>query len=169
VSNLDISAFKVLVIEDNSFVRQILTQVLRGLHIMDIVEATDGADALEKLKMYEPDLILVDWEMQPLNGIEFIKIIRAGEDFDDRYIPIIMVTGHSEQHRIIQARDAGITEMLVKPVSAEKLYRRIKSVIERPRTFVEAESYFGPDRRRRVQHVADERRHEEIEISLEDD
>jgi DNA-binding response OmpR family regulator len=60
-----------------------------------------------------------------------------------------MITGHSERARITEARDAGINEILIKPISATQLYQRIKSVIDMPRQFVESDGYFGPDRRRR--------------------
>ena len=169
MSALDISNIKILLIEDNSFMRRILVHVLQGLHVKEIIEATDGADAFEKLKNYEPDVILVDWEMEPLDGLEFIKLIRKGDSEQDKFIPIIMVTGHSEIYRVTQARDAGINEMLIKPVSAKMLYNRIRAIIERPRPFVDAEHFFGPDRRRRqLEFSSTDRRQQDIEISFED-
>ncbi|MDE0809430.1 MAG: response regulator, partial [Alphaproteobacteria bacterium] len=72
-------------------------------------------------------------------------------DSPDSFQPIIMVTGHTEKARITEARDAGINELMAKPVSAKSLYRRLVSVIEHPRQFVRTKTYFGPDRRRKVQ------------------
>jgi two-component system, chemotaxis family, chemotaxis protein CheY len=66
------------------------------------------------------------------------------------YVPIIMLTGHSEKKRVIDARDAGITEFLAKPISAKALYERIFSVVAHPRPFIKTKAYFGPDRRRSV-------------------
>ena len=86
--------------------------------------------------------------MEPIDGIEMIKSIRSSNDDHLRYVPIIMLTGYSERARILAARDSGINEYLLKPVSAKMLYSRIRAVIEQPRRFVKTNSYFGPDRRR---------------------
>jgi DNA-binding response OmpR family regulator len=66
------------------------------------------------------------------------------------YVPIIMLTGHSEKKRVIAARDAGITEFLAKPISAKALYQRILNIVVNPRPFIKTKTYFGPDRRRNV-------------------
>jgi len=149
LSELDISRVKFLIVEDNPFMRVILKQSLRALGVAEMQEAIDGAQAFTVLKTFEPDIVLVDWEMQPLDGLDFVRLVRTGEDSPNKYIPLIMVTGHSEQHRVTEARDAGINEMLIKPLSAKSLYSRIKAVIDKPRPFVETTEYFGPDRRRR--------------------
>jgi DNA-binding response OmpR family regulator len=76
------------------------------------------------------------------------------------YVPIIMLTGHSEKKRVVSARDAGITEFLAKPISAKALYERILNVVANPRPFIKTKSYFGPDRRRNSNpnYVGPERR-----------
>jgi two-component system, chemotaxis family, chemotaxis protein CheY len=76
------------------------------------------------------------------------------------YVPIIMLTGHSEKKRVMSARDAGITEFLAKPISAKALYQRILNVVANPRPFIKTKNYFGPDRRRNVNpnYVGPERR-----------
>ena len=149
MAKLDISNVKFLIVEDNPFMRIILKQLLRALGVLEMAEAADGALAFSSMKTFEPDIILVDWEMQPLDGLDFVKLVRTGDDSPNQYVPIIMVTGHSEQNKVTQARDAGINEMLIKPLSARTLFSRIRAVIERPRPFVETRSYFGPDRRRK--------------------
>jgi DNA-binding response OmpR family regulator len=75
-------------------------------------------------------------------------------------VPIIMLTGHSEKHRVTSARDAGITEFMAKPISAKSLYQRILNVVANPRPFIKTKTYFGPDRRRNVtnSYVGPERR-----------
>ena len=169
MSNLDISNIKVLIVDDNAFMRRILMHILQGLHVRKIVQAADGADAFDKLQNFEPDIILVDWEMTSVDGLEFIKMIRNDDRKQDRFIPIILVTAHSQEYRVMQARDAGINEMLIKPVSAELLYKRIQAVVERPRPFVDAPDFFGPDRRRRqVKFLGIDRRHAEMEIIFAD-
>jgi two-component system, chemotaxis family, chemotaxis protein CheY len=94
------------------------------------------------------DLILSDWA-PGLDGITFINRVRRDIESPDPYVPIIMVTGNTELHHIYQARDAGMTEFLAKPISANLIYARIRSVIERHWIFIQSGDFFGPDRRRR--------------------
>lgn len=139
---------KFLVVEDNPFMKDLLRQILRTLGVQQIVEASDGAEGFELFKQLNPDIVLLDWQMEPVDGLELTKLIR-GKDSNNRYVPVIMITGFSEIDRVTLARDAGVNEILVKPIAATTLFTRIRAVIERPRLFVEAENYFGPDRRRR--------------------
>ncbi len=106
------------------------------------------------------DLALIDWEMKPVNGIDLVRRIRTDPNSLNTFMPIIMVSGHSEIGNIVYARDAGVTEYLVKPISAKTLLSRINNVIEHPRRFVRIGKYFGPDRRRRDALVKDDRRNE---------
>ena len=87
-------------------------------------------------------------------------MIRQPEANGNPYAPIIMLTGHSEKRRVTMARDAGVTEFLVKPISAKALYQRIMNVVANPRPFIKTKNYFGPDRRRNASnsHVGPERR-----------
>lgn len=87
--------------------------------------------------------------MKPMDGISFTRIVRNDPASPNPYVPVILMTGFSEKRRVLQARDAGVTEFLVKPFNAHDLYKRIVQVIERPRQFVRAEDFFGPDRRRK--------------------
>jgi len=88
--------------------------------------------------------------MEPLDGIDFTRMVRTAPDSPNPFVPIIMLTAHSSMERVIQARDSGVNEFLAKPVTAKGLYNRIATVIESPRQFVRASEYFGPDRRRSV-------------------
>ena len=148
-----------LVVEDNPFMRSIIKSVLRVLGAHSIKEATDGASALQMMNLAAPDIILVDWEMQPVDGLEFVKMVRRADDSPNPFAAIIMLSGHSEHTRVMAARDAGVNEFLVKPISAESLFKRIQQVIESPRPFVRSKTYFGPDRRRHaIPHPGKERR-----------
>ncbi len=148
-----------LVVDDNMFIRTTVRLVLKTMGSREIKEASNGADGLKLLQGYQPDIIIVDWEMEPINGIEFVQQIRGNQDTPLAFIPIIMLTGHSEQERVTAARDAGINEFVVKPFSANGLFTRIQAVIERPRPFVKVEGYFGPDRRRKTVPIeGDDRR-----------
>jgi DNA-binding response OmpR family regulator len=87
--------------------------------------------------------------MPEMDGIEFVRKIRRAPESPNRCVPILMVTGHTERSRIEAGRDAGVTEFLAKPFTAQSLVGRIAKLVERPRLFVQCEAYFGPDRRRR--------------------
>ena len=147
-----------LVVEDSHFMREILREVLMHFDVRNIREASDGAEALSIMKTWTPDIILLDWEMQPFDGIEFTRTIRGKQGSEECFIPIIMVSAHSEFWRIQQARNVGVNEFLVKPVSPKSLFSRIRAVIERPRQFINAPGFFGPDRRRQDLHTSQERR-----------
>ena len=101
-----------------------------------------------ELREQKPDFVLTDLSMKPVDGIEFTRKVRLGRDSPNPYLPIIMVTGHTERARVEAARDAGVTEFLAKPITTQSLLTRLIEVVERPRPFIRCESYFGPDRRR---------------------
>ncbi len=122
--------------------------VLSALHAEQVREASDGEDALQIMRTFVPDIIILDWEMKPMDGLEFTRKVRLSKDSPNVFTPIIMVSGHSERGYIAAARDTGVNEFVVKPISAKSLFDRIQTVIERPRPFVRLKSYFGPDRRR---------------------
>lgn len=149
MANLDISQLKFMVIDANPFMRRILRELLLAYHVRNIKEAGDGAAAFQELHTFKPDVILLEWEMQPLGGLDFAQLVRKGEDSPDKYLPMIMISAHSEMSKIQQARDAGINEFLVKPISATSLFSRIKLIVEKPRPYIDTKNYFGPDRRRR--------------------
>lgn len=115
-----------------------------------IREAQDGATALEELNTHLIDLVISDYALETLNGVELAELVRGAEDSPNRYVPIIMVSAYTEKWRIEAARDAGVTEFLAKPLCAQDLYGRLLEVIERPRKFVRTPRYFGPDRRRHI-------------------
>jgi two-component system, chemotaxis family, chemotaxis protein CheY len=138
-----------LVVDDNMFIRTTVRLVLKTMGAGDIEESSNGAEALKALESFAPDIIIVDWEMEPVSGIDLVQRIRTAQDTPLAFVPVIMLTGHSEVDRVATARDAGINEFVVKPFSANGLFMRIQAVIERPRPFVKVKGYFGPDRRRK--------------------
>lgn len=154
---------KFLVVDDSPFMRELLCDVLRHFDARNVREASDGAEALLIMQAWTPDIILLDWEMRPFDGIEFTRTVRSSGQGDDKFSPIIMVSAHSEYWRIQHARNAGVNEFLAKPLSPKALFSRIRAVIERPRPFIKAPGYFGPDRRRHDMGHADERRKDEAQ------
>lgn len=138
-----------LVVDDNKHMRALVKTILHALGAKNVLEAADGADAFKELRHFPADIIICDWNMSPLDGLDFVRLVRTGKDSPNPFAAIIMLTGHTEMHRVVEARDAGVHEFLAKPISAKALYSRIRSIIERPRPFIRTNTYFGPDRRRR--------------------
>jgi CheY-like chemotaxis protein len=137
-----------LVVDDNQYMRAIVCELLRAFGAQHVMEAENGEEAIRKGQFWQPDIIISDYAMK-LDGVSFTRRIRLGETKIDPAIPIILMTGHTEATRVAAARDAGITEFLAKPLSAESLFSRIAAVIDRPREFARSTDYYGPDRRRR--------------------
>jgi two-component system, chemotaxis family, chemotaxis protein CheY len=137
-----------LVVDDNTYMRRIVKTLLHGFGAREVFEAEDGAAALDAFASHYPDIVFTDWEMPLINGIDMTKLMRCSDNSVNPFVPIIMVTVHSERHRVLEARDAGVTEFLVKPLSAFALHQRIVSVVAHPRPFIRTATFFGPDRRR---------------------
>lgn len=148
-SEINLEEIKILVVDDNAFMRSLVRQLLKALGAREIFEASDGQEGYEVARQVKPDIALVDWVMEPEDGIQFVKNVRSAEDSPNRLMPIIMVSGYSEESRVLAARDAGANEFVVKPLSATSLFTRIQWVVENPRRFVTTDTYFGPDRRRK--------------------
>ena len=140
---------KVLIVEDNQHMRSLLRSLLNALGIREVHEAANGQAALDVMRDKKCDLILSDLSMKPMDGIEFTREVRTSARSANPFVPIIMVTGHTERHLVEAARDAGVNEFLAKPITAHSVYSRIAEIVERPRAFVRCEAYFGPDRRRK--------------------
>jgi two-component system, chemotaxis family, chemotaxis protein CheY len=145
---VDFSALRILVVDDNQNMRKILRAVLVGLGVRDIHEAVDGAEALERFRSLAPDIVITDWVMPVVDGLELTRLIRRDPASPNPFVPIIVVSGHTERSRVLQAREAGIHEFVAKPVSARALYDRISACVINPREFLRTKTYFGPDRRR---------------------
>jgi CheY-like chemotaxis protein len=143
-----LQALNVLVVDDNAQMRTIVGTVLSAAGVGRLYYATDGAQGLAMLGKAPIDLVYVDYEMPRMNGLDFISALR-GRESQDRYMPVIMLTGYAEPTRIAMARDRGVTEFLCKPVSASAILTRLNAVIVHQRPFINIEGYFGPDRRRR--------------------
>ncbi len=150
MANKYLEDVKFLIVDDNAFMRTIIRRVLSALHAEQVREASDGEDALQIMQTFAADIIILDWEMKPMDGLEFTRKVRLSRDSPNVFTPIVMVSGHSERGRVLAARDAGVNEFVVKPISAKSLFDRIQAVIDRPRPFVRLKSYFGPDRRRKT-------------------
>ena len=145
---VEFQRLRFLVIEDNTYMRRILRTLLHGFGVREVYEAADGAAGLEAIVQIRPDIVITDWEMPIVSGLELTQHVRRSETSPNPYLPIIMITGYCEKSRVLTARDAGVSEFLVKPISAKQLYERVLSVVAHPGGYIRTKTYFGPDRRR---------------------
>jgi DNA-binding response OmpR family regulator len=118
--------------------------------VRTIHEAADAPAGLEAIRSLQPDLVILDWEMPGLDGAAFARIVRSPETFPYPNIPIIMLTGHGERSRVIEAVEIGVNEFLLKPVSSKALRDRMVAVLLKPRRLVKSGDYYGPAPRKLV-------------------
>lgn len=140
---------KILVVEDMQPMMSLTRSILNIFGFREVYAARDGEEGFELARKYDPDIIISDWMMEPVDGLEMVSRIRRDPMSPNPYVPVILATGFSAQLRVMKARDIGVTEFLVKPYSSKDLYQRLVQVIERPRQFVDTGHFFGPDRRRK--------------------
>ncbi len=159
----DLQGLNVLIVDDNKHIQLLMKEILRAFGIRSFQTAEDGAGALEILKTFVADLVICDWNMSPVDGLEFVDLLRKSTDSSNPFVPVIMLTGYTEYHRVTEARDHGVTEFLAKPVSPKALYDRVVRIIENPRIFVRSKNYVGPDRRRNTSRKYDGPERREID------
>jgi DNA-binding response OmpR family regulator len=137
-----------LVVDDRAYMRRVIKSILETLGCKRMDEAHHGGEAMSIMRSWAPDIVLTEWLLQPMSGLEFLKAVRADKG-NLKFTPVIMITSETRREKVIQARNAGVTEYVAKPFNAKNMLLRIREVIERPRPFVDVGIYFGPDRRRR--------------------
>jgi DNA-binding response OmpR family regulator len=148
MKNFNLTHLSALLVEKHHPMRAMLREILRELGIRNIYDVSNTKSGFEVFNSGGPDLVLIDWAPN-FDGIGLLNKIRTDPESLNPFVPVIMVTAHSEATRVIEARDAGMTEYLTKPVSAKRLYQRISAIVETERPFVRISEFFGPDRRRK--------------------
>ena len=138
---------RVLVVDPNVTAAKLLAETLKGLGVGEVQIKTEGRGALDICREFEPTLIFTEHRGPQLDGESFAKAVRRS-NFVCRKAPIIMVTAEATAASILGARDAGVHEFLRKPFTAGDLTKRIEVVALKPRSWIEAVGYVGPDRRR---------------------
>jgi two-component system chemotaxis response regulator CheY len=155
----DLSALSILVVDDNDHMLALVRRLLAAMRIENVKLADDAPSAFTAMKAMPPDLIILDWNMIPVNGLDFLAAVRRDANSPNPEVPILMLTAHTELHRILAARDAGVNWVLAKPISFKGLYDALVLIVESDRAFVKSEVYVGPDRRvRRDKPVEIDRR-----------
>jgi CheY-like chemotaxis protein len=159
MAEYNLSCFSVLVVENNRMVRELLCRMLRRLGVGRVTGAGNGEEATallhkppaNQLGAVPPgfDVIVSDLFMTPVDGLQLLRWVRTHPASFNPFIPFVMLSGTTEPAVVAEARNAGVTEFLAKPVNAKALAQRLLSLIDHPRQFVCTQEYFGPDRRRR--------------------
>lgn len=119
---------KVLVVDDSNVMRQIIKKNLKELGFADITDAEDGAAGLKKLGDGGIDLVVSDWNMPKMTGIEFLKAVRADAGLKDT--AFIMVTSEADKTKIVEAVEAGVSQYIVKPFNANQLEEKVKQIFK---------------------------------------
>ena len=140
-------ALKVLIIDDEPTMRRVTRSLLRAIGVTNVHEAVDGKTGLDAIRALQPDLVILDWEMPRPNGPEFVRTVRSPDSFPLPDVPIIMLTGHGERSRVMEAVKVGVNDFLLKPVSTKALLARVVSVIVDPRRMMKIGEYYGPEPR----------------------
>lgn len=140
-----------LIVDDSSAMRKIVRAILSSFGAKTMAEAGSGRDALIKVKTEQPDVIVTDYNMPDVDGVEFVRRLRALEGDSRAMTPVVMLTAHAHRSYVLAAREAGVTEFCAKPVTPSDLWKKIAATVDRPRPFVRVSGYFGPCRRRRIE------------------
>ena len=117
----------ILIVDDYKTMLRIIKNLLNQLKFTNVDEATDGTDALQKLRGASYGLVISDWNMEPMTGLELLKQVRA--DAKLKAMPFIMITAESKTENVIAAKEAGVNNYIVKPFNAETLKGKLQAVI----------------------------------------
>jgi two-component system chemotaxis response regulator CheY len=132
VSDFNFSTFKILVVEDSDFVRHVVRKYLVEMGFKEVFEASNGMDGIAQLKN-SPDIILCDIEMEPLNGFEFLKLLRK-QPGPEKALPLLFLTSSADADYVQRAIDLGVSAYLLKPVMPDTLRKKLIDVLSRAMT-----------------------------------
>ena len=145
----DLKKMKVLILDPNAFMRGVVADSLRRLMVTNINAAASAMEAFTVGRTFKPDIVFVDWDAGRMSGLEFTREVRRNTTGMSRETPIILLAGVIDHDQLMSARQSGINEFLLKPVSAQGVLSRIEEVVLRPRKFIDSRNYVGPCRRRK--------------------
>jgi CheY-like chemotaxis protein len=154
---------RVLVVDDHSFTIGLIREALFAGGAASVRSANDGHQAIAMLQTFRPNLLVTDWHMPGMNGLVLTRTVREAVFLPDPRIsnprlPIVLVSAHTSARAVAEARQVGVDEVVVKPFSMTSLLKRIAAAANKPRPFVVADGYAGPDRRRKRAGTAKGRR-----------
>lgn len=143
----------ILLADSSSYFSMIVLRMLRGFGADKVLECRSSVEALTLLNGQKIDILLCDAQLPPHGGLTLTRAIRRKADNENRMIPILLMSNNTRGTMIRQARDAGANMVMAKPVSPASLYDRLAWIALTPRQFVDAPTYFGPDRRFKVEPI----------------
>ncbi len=143
-----LKSLRVLIVDDEPTMRKVTRSLLQAVGVKNTYDACDGASGLDAICTLAPDVVLLDWQMPALNGLEFVRRVRSPGGFPMPDVPIIMLTAYSERSKVVAAVNLGVNEFLLKPVSSQALLARLISIIAKPRAMAKRGGYYGPEPRK---------------------
>ncbi len=143
-----LQGLNILIVDGNSYMRRLTRTMLTNMGAKSVIEAADGLAALEQIRMCDPDVMLLDWDMPVLDGMEVMHIVRSPGVFPRPNLPIIMLTHRAQRSSVVQAIRAGVHEFLIKPTSPKALRDRLTSIAINPRPMVKLGDFYVPEPRR---------------------
>lgn len=141
------STQRILVVENNPTMLSLFRQLLQALGAGSVIAMKSAEDAIIAMQPGNIDMVITDCRMEPLSGLDLVKWIRTDAASPNKAVPVIMASAYSDAEQVIAARNAGVDEFLVKPITVSELKKRMTAVIRAKREFVSAETYVGPSRR----------------------
>jgi two-component system chemotaxis response regulator CheY len=138
----------ILIVDSNHYMRRLTRTMLMNLGTKSVIEAADGLAALEQIRICDPDVMLLDWDMPVLNGMEVMHIVRSPGVFPCPNLPIILLTNRAQRSAVEQALRAGAHEFLLKPTSPKALRDRLTSIAIKPRPMMKLGKFYVPEPRR---------------------
>lgn len=134
----------ILLVDDSRFMLHLLVQILRSFAADQLLTATSVEEAREILRGTVIDCLVVDWMMEPTDGLVRVREIRRGPDSPRRDLPIVLCTAYAEKGRVLEARKQGVNEVLAKPVSSAQVYAKLAAALSDQREFIVRGGYVGP-------------------------
>jgi two-component system, chemotaxis family, chemotaxis protein CheY len=154
-NNLNFKDLNILLADSNPYFCKMIQTILRGFGANRFTEVGTCALALQVMQNSKVDIMICDIKLPPLGGIEFARKIRMTPDMPGRTLPILLLSSHTSPRVVTDARNAGTNMVLTKPFSPATLYERLAWIAFHPRQFIDCPTYFGPDRRFKIEGYSD--------------
>lgn len=141
----------ILVADPNAYLRRVVNGMLRGFGANKVLEVENALGLFQALSSQKVDILLCDTRLPPHGGLNLTRTIRRNADNENRALPILLMSSDTNEATIKDARDAGANIVVAKPMSPNSLYARLGWIAFNPRPFIDTASYFGPDRRFKIE------------------
>ena len=141
----------ILVADPNSYLRRVIHGILRGFGANKILEVENSLGLFQSLSSQKIDILLCDTQLPPHGGLKLTRSIRRNTENENRTLPILLMSSDTSETTIKNARDAGANMVIAKPMSPNSLYDRLGWIAFNSRPFVDTPTYFGPDRRFKIE------------------